>query len=101
MIEIYLKDIKEIDYFKKFDDDFFKVYSDDENHIYVFKRIREKQVKSYEVVKGVKHKNPDGSIIYRYPTSEEFGTYGYYIFGTEDYCKQRINYRIEGFKKEK
>lgn len=30
----------------------------------------------YEVVKGKKHKNPDGTIIFTYPSSEDFGSYG-------------------------
>ena len=101
MIKIINKDIKEIEKFEKFGDTFTKIYADDEKHIYVFKRIRDYETKtaiSYEVVKGRKVKNPDGSIVYRYPISEEFGMYGYYIFGTEDYCKKRINYRIKCFK---
>ena len=31
----------------------------------------------YELVIAVRHKNPDGSIIYRYPKSSEWGIYGF------------------------
>ena len=100
----YFKDIKETEEFEKFGDVFTKVFADDENHIYVFKREREdKSLKtfSYEVVKGIKTKNPDGSIVYIYPPSDKFGSYGYYIFGTtEKYCKDRIEYRIKCLKGE-
>ena len=30
----------------------------------------------YEVVRGKKHKNPDGTEVFSYPSTEEFGSYG-------------------------
>lgn len=91
------KDINSYDTFTKYGDTFTKIYADDENHIYVFKCGF-----GYEVVKGIKSVNPDNTIIYHYPSTEQFGTYGYYIFGSDDkYCKERIEYRIKCLKEKK
>ena len=37
----------------------------------------------YKIVKAVKHKQPDGSEVYCYPLSEQFGVSGWYICGTK------------------
>lgn len=51
-----------------------------EKRIYVYERYnREGRLIAYEVVKGVRTKLPDGSIVYRYPSNEQFGSKGYYI----------------------
>lgn len=53
---------------------------DKEKHIYIFERYNGAgRLYAYEVVQGVKKKNPDGSIVYTYPSGEQFGTYGYFI----------------------
>lgn len=75
------KDIKEKKEFK-FQCDTLKQLecSDVTKNIYVYERYNQSgRLFGYEVVKGVKHKNPDGSIVYSYPSSEQFGTYGYFI----------------------
>lgn len=105
MEQIYKTDLKTQKNFRKFGEDFSKIWSDDEHHIYVFKRVKvynlddgkTKEVISYEVIKGVKAKNPDGTIVYAYPSSEQFGKNGYYISGNEKYCKERISKRISDF----
>ena len=105
MKQINYTDLKEQNNFRKFDEDFSKIWSDDKNHIYVFKRVKKynldngntKEVISYEVIKGVKKKNPDGTIVYAYPSTDQFGIYGYYITGSEKYCKERISKRISDF----
>lgn len=102
MVDINLRDIKDYDSFEKFGELFMKIYADDNNHIYVFRREKkcvETTKISYEVVKGVKIKNSNGTIVYSYPSSEKFGVYGFYIVGPEDYCKKRIEYRKDYFKK--
>lgn len=33
----------------------------------------------WELVKSVRHKNPDGEMVYTYPSSEQFGTYGLFL----------------------
>lgn len=96
MKEIVLQDLKDVDSFVKFGDKFDKVYADDSKHLYVFKR-QGKGV-GYEVVKAVKRKNPDGSTVYTYPSSEQFGVYGFYIVGPEEYCKRRIKFRLESLE---
>lgn len=101
MEQINYTDLKEQNSFRKFDEDFSKIWSDDEHHIYVFKRVKKyesgKDSISYEVIKGIKRKNPDGTIVYTYPSSEQFGKNGYYITGSEKYCKERISKRISDF----
>lgn len=85
------KDIKEIESFVRNGSEWTKVYADDENHIYVFFNG-----KDAEVIIGVKHKNTDGSIVYVYPSTTQFGRYGYYIAGPR--FKERIKQRILEFK---
>lgn len=36
-------------------------------------------LKGYELVRGVKRKQPDGSIVFTYPSSEQFGRYGWFF----------------------
>ncbi len=53
---------------------------DAEKHIYIYERYNSSgRLFGYEVVKGVKTKNPDGNYVYKYPSSEQFGQYGYFI----------------------
>ena len=93
-MKIFYPDIKEQNEFKKYGEQFRKIFADDEKHIYVFSRNNT----DYEVIQGVKKKNPDGNIVYAYPSSEQFGSYGYYITGrNKDYAYDRICYRLEGF----
>ena len=37
----------------------------------------------YKIVRAVKHEQPDGSEVYCYPSSEQFGESGWYICGTK------------------
>ena len=96
MKAIEKKDIKEQNEFSKYDERFTKVFSNDEKHIYVFRRERtDKPIVNYEVVKGVKYKNPDGNIVYIYPPSKEFGVYGWYVMGSnKDYAYKRISFHL-------
>ena len=41
----------------------------------------------YEVVKGLKYKQPDGSIAYRYPGDELFGYLGFYGYNLDRLLK--------------
>ena len=53
---------------------------DEERHMYLFKRTNSQGILiGYELVRGVRRKNPDGSIVYIYPSSSLFGNYAYYI----------------------
>ena len=69
------------------------------NNIYLYKMERiDKTIPQYypiyELVKGITHKNPDGSIVHKYPNDEQFGIYGYTIMGTEKQCKKNINEKL-------
>ena len=54
---------------------------DEDKRIYVFERYSGVSggLIGYEVVRGVKSKNPDGSIVYTYPSTSQFGKYGYFV----------------------
>lgn len=81
MKEIYSTDISQKKEFK-FEGDTLKQKEcvDKEKHIYVYERYNWKgRLYGYEVVRGVRRKQPNGDIVYAYPSSEQFGTYGYFI----------------------
>ena len=54
---------------------------DKENHKGIWELRRDNKCFGFEVVKGLKTKNPDGNIVYVYPSSEQFGIAGFYIVG--------------------
>ena len=94
MKKIIPTDITTLTNFKKFGEVFTKIWGDDEQHVYVFKRIGSSV--SYEVIKAKKVKDPDGNIVFTYPSSEDFGTYGYYIM-TAPNTRERIEYKVKQF----
>lgn len=94
------KDITELETFVKFGDIFTKVWSDDEKHVYVYKRVKKGVgATHFEVVRGHKYKYDDGSVVYAYPSSEEFGVRGYFINGLMKDYKERIKMCIEKLSK--
>lgn len=79
-----------------------KIYADDARHIYVFQmeKIEKDEfdnpdIARYEVVKGKKAKQPDGSTVYIYPGDEDFGTYGWYICYRKDIAMKRVNHYVK------
>lgn len=68
------------------------VRADDRQHIYLYQMTNDtpRTTELYELVQAVKDKNPDGSIVYRYPKSEEWGAYGWTIWGYPEDCKLKI-----------
>lgn len=82
-IKVFAKDILEIDDFYKYGDHFRKVASYPDRNVFVFERNT-----CTEVVKGKRHVNPDGSEVFTYPSSEDFGRLGYCI--TNYRCKDKI-----------
>ena len=97
-MKIYHQELKENNNFEKFGEQFTKIFGNDEKHIYIYKRNKNNKIFSYEVIKGVKHKNPDGNYVYAYPSSEQFGTYGFYIMGgNKNYALKRICYHLNDF----
>lgn len=99
-ININKQDISTTNVFRKYDKDYTKIWGDDDRHLYVFQVFKKYpsgiEVTDYEVVKGIKYKNPDGSIVYVYPSAERFGSYGYYIQGqVKSYAYERIVKRLK------
>lgn len=103
MDNIYRIDISEKKEFT-FDGDTLKqkYCYDEDKHIYVYERYNHRgRLFGYELVRGVRHKNPDGSIVYLYPCSEQFGTYGYFIsaqFAETDIPKHLAKLAAKGSK---
>ena len=80
-MKIFAKDISEKKVFEAYGDTLkLKECVDPEKHIYIYERYCEGRLICYEVVKARKTKNPDGTIVYRYPQNEEWGTHGYTVF---------------------
>lgn len=82
MRPIYAKDVKDIQSFQKYGNNYEKVYADDDRHIYIFK-VFDENFTSYEVILGKRTKNPDGSIVYAYPGGNDWGTLGFSIRGCD------------------
>lgn len=94
-MKIFSKDIKERKEFDRIGYHYTQVKADNENHIYLYEmKHNDPNVKipysQYELVKGKKHTNPDGNIVYSYPGDEDFGTYGWYICGPKEMCLSEI-----------
>lgn len=97
MKPIYYTDIRNIKNFKKNGYNYTCVKADVENNTYVFKMEHiDKPLPyfQYELIIGVKRKQPDGETVYVYPSDEQFGTYGWYICGNEETCQERIASKI-------
>lgn len=64
--------------FEKFGDNFKQIAHNAELNTYIYERISIDGTihNGYEVIKAIKHKNPDGSIVYVYPQSKYWGIYG-------------------------
>lgn len=85
MKEIYRTDISNKKVFKRIGCTYYQVYADNDKHIYIYDIINpDGEHRGYEIVKGRKCTNPDKSIVYRYPTDEEFGLYAWTTIGTEN-----------------
>lgn len=83
----YFKDISQKMTFRRAGYDYKNILFDEEHHCGIWKMSKKIDgiVKDmgYEVVRGVKRKNPDGSIVYCYPNDEQFGIYGFYTHSLE------------------
>lgn len=81
MKAIEFKPIDELKEFKKFGDSFVQVEKFD-NNIYLYKRTfgPDNKYWCYELVKGVKHKNPNGQVIYVYPSTSSWGHSGFSLY---------------------
>ena len=82
MRPIYATDVKDMQSFTKYGNNYEKVYADDDRHIYVFK-VYDENFTSYEVIRCKRCKNPDGNIVYTYPGNNDWGKYGFTIRGCD------------------
>lgn len=75
----------------------YQLVEDFGNNWYLYEMIRymDSPIKAYELVKAKRFKQPDGEVIYIYPSSEDWGTYGWTITGTEGRCRKRIKELLE------
>ena len=97
-IEAYYKDIFDLTEFNKNGYHYSQVIADRGNNIYIYKMEHIGEPLSYcqfELVRGIKRKNPDGTVVNTYPSTENFGTYAWYICGTEESCWKRIAEKVK------
>ena len=79
MEKIFRKDISEVKTFTKYDDTLTQIKNNPETGWWLYERVSNYGIKLYEVVKGKKYTNPDGSVVYVYPSESDWGQYGYII----------------------
>ena len=93
MMKFAKKDISEKKEFDRNGYHYEQILADEEYKVYLYKMTPiewEKKYYQYELVKGKRYKNPDNTIVYAYPSDEDFGTYGWYICGTIETTKFSI-----------
>lgn len=74
MKEIYSTDISELPTFEKYGETFTLIERNEENNTYLYQRTNKETGKnSYEIIKPIKTKNPDGTLVYCYPSESKFG----------------------------
>lgn len=90
-LEISYQDIRTLKEFKKYGDTF-KQVEDFGDNIFLYSRENEdsKGVYVFELVRGVPLKNPDGSIVYTYPSSSEWGRYGFTFIRPEGRTFEKV-----------
>lgn len=92
-------DIRDKAHFRRIGYDYYRVYFDAVRHIAVYEMSKDGKHKGYEVIKGKKYKNPDGTIVFTYPSDEDFGTHGWYInFADENIEMEKISERVHKLK---
>ena len=91
-MSIVAKDISEKMRFSRCGYDYQCIYYNPDFHCGVWKMTDKNtgRFSGYEVVKGLKYKQPDGSIVYRNPGDEQFGVYGFYTHNI-DRCKEILD----------
>lgn len=80
MVKIERKNLWETPVFFKYGNKFEMVREDRENNRFLFKRTnKDGRVICYEIIRGVRYVNPDGSIVFTYPSEQYWGNYGWTI----------------------
>lgn len=77
---IKTKDISEKMRFSRIGYDYRCIYFNQYFHCGVWRMTRKDDGSfgGYEVVKGIRHRLQDGSVVWSYPGDEDFGVFGYY-----------------------
>jgi len=82
-MNLYVRDISEVKTFSKYGDIFTQIRHNPETGWWLYKRVTKRENKpdfiSYEVVRGRKHTNPDGSEVLAYPCTTDWGVLGFTI----------------------
>ena len=91
---VLAKDISEKMEFRRKCYDYKNIVFDADHHCGIWKMTKNVggvvKDMGYEVVRGIKNKNPDGSIVYYYPGDEQFGVNGFYTFDF-DKCQKILD----------
>lgn len=88
MEKIFRIDVRELDSFSRIGYEYVKMWQTEKWMLW--KMDSGDGIPRYELWKFKKHVNPDGKEIWRKPGDEDFGNFGWYITGSEDYCQHRI-----------
>ena len=80
VMNVFSQDISEKMRFSRSSYDYQCIFFNDHFHCGVWRMTKKDtgRICGYEVVKGIRRIQPDGSIIYRYPGDEQFGRSGFY-----------------------
>lgn len=94
--EIFYVDLKDLDVYSSADYFWRKVYADDKKHIYLFQAVEPNGIVKdslYEMMQGVRKKQPDGSVVYTRPQSELWGSKGWTLWGSKKQCLEKFRTR--------
>lgn len=93
-LEIYRKDLQKT--FTKYGDTFTQIAHNPNLNTYIYERIDgEGRHNGYEVIKPKKCTNPDGSIVYVYPTENDWGYGRAVTTRNKDKAVQYLNNGLE------
>ena len=92
-MDVFCTDLSEKMEFDRLCYHYKNIYFDDRLHLGIWRMTLKEDGKflGYEVVKGVRHKQPDGSFVYYYPGDEDFGINGFYSYDL-GWCLDKINW---------
>lgn len=94
MKKVFYPDINKKKEFNRIGYHYARVWGDEDNHIYVYQIRNELPYYQFEVIKAKKVKNPDGNVVYAYPSNDDFGKYGWFIGGNTKNCNLKISQKL-------
>lgn len=96
-MEIFFKDIKTLKELTYDGDTLKQKRFNEMTGRYLYERYHNGRLLGYEIVQPVKHKNPDGTTVYSYPSTGQFGKNGWFLPSTCDNLD--IRYYLESHNK--